>query len=277
MKEVSLTLHSLGCAMALLAAALVCGSGPARAQQEEADTNGAPWLQVEVLVFRNLDSALAGDEAWPAKPELAYPPDIRILSQPGDMEQSSLAMPDATGLPLVEQPFVQLDSGTRVLDEAAARIAGSAAYRLLGHFAWRQPAPARGNRTSILLTGGEAWGEHFELEGSISVARPRFLQIDTQLWLNDFAPSSPLAALSSGVDLPAIPQPVSEQLEPQSIEQVATVAQRATRTVVLAESRHVRIGEVHYIDHPLFAVLLKLLPYDPAAEAADATPSSPLP
>ncbi len=276
MKELSLTVHSLGCAMALLAAVLVCGSGPARAQQEEADTGGAPWLQVEVLVFRHLDSALAGDEAWPAKPELTYPPDIRILSQPGNIEQSVPALSEASAMPPVEQPFVALGPGARVLDEAAARIAGSAAYRLLGHFAWRQPAPTRGTRTSILLTGGEAWADHFELEGSISVSRPRSLQIDTQLWLNDFAPSSLPAAQSSGVELPAIPQPVSEQLEPESIEQVATVAQHATRTVLLAENRHVRVGEVHYIDHPLFAVLLKLQAYDPAA-AAGTTPSDPIP
>mgnify|MGYP002683654899 CR=1 FL=1 len=139
-----------------------------------------------------------------------------------------------------------------------------------------QPAPARGTRSNILLTGGETYADHFELEGSISVSRPRSLQIDTQLWLNDFAPSSLPAAQSSGVELHAIPQPVSEQLEPGAIEQVATVAKHATRTVLLAENRHVLVGEVHYSDHPLFAVLLKLQAYDPAA-AAGTTPSDPIP
>ena len=53
----SRSLRTLGCALTLLAAALVGASSPARAQEE--DGSGAPWLQVEVLVFRQLDSSLA--------------------------------------------------------------------------------------------------------------------------------------------------------------------------------------------------------------------------
>ncbi len=269
----SRSLRTLGCALTLLAAALVGASSPARAQEE--DGSGAPWLQVEVLVFRQLDSSLAGDEAWPSAPDLGYPQDIHILSQPEVPDQSLTAASDSPELLAPEQPFVQLGHGMRALDDAAARIAGSAAYRLLGQFAWRQPAPARGTRSNILLTGGETYADHFELEGSISVTRSRSLQVETRLWLNDFTPLPVPGAQSAGVDLPAVPQPVADLLEPESIEQIATAALRATRSVLLAETRRVRLGEVHYIDHPLFAVLLKLQPYDPAAQpvATDSTPA----
>ncbi|MFZ1833457.1 MAG: CsiV family protein, partial [Pseudomonadales bacterium] len=208
----SRSLRTLGCALTLLAAALVGASSPARAQEE--DGSGAPWLQVEVLVFRQLDSSLAGDEAWPSAPDLGYPQDIHILSQPEVPDQSLTAASDSPELLAPEQPFVQLGHGMRALDDAAARIAGSAAYRLLGQFAWRQPAPARGTRSNILLTGGETYADHFELEGSISVTRSRSLQVETRLWLNDFTPLPVPGAQSAGVDLPAVPQPVADLLEP---------------------------------------------------------------
>ncbi|MCG8313163.1 MAG: peptidoglycan binding protein CsiV [Pseudomonadales bacterium] len=56
-----------------------------------------------------------------------------------------------------------------------------------------------------------------------------------------------------------------------NLEETVTRYQ-SIRTGVMDESRRMRSGELHYIDHPLFGMVVKVIPYFPAAEeTTDAT------
>ncbi|HMV72242.1 MAG TPA: CsiV family protein [Pseudomonadales bacterium] len=255
------------------------------------------WIQIEVVVFRELDTSSAGNERWPDDPTLSYPEPLRRLDDPATATQPGPqpADPSAGSEPVA---FRQLDAPRQVLADAAARIAASAQYRLLAHLAWRQQA-ADGSTTHLLATGGATYGEHHELEGSLTVTNADVPEVTLRLWLNDFATAATgETAVRTGVALPTIPQatpfkepsaeeatplPAEPQQEPEpklepeperEPEQGITVEPvRAARSVLLQATRRLVPGQLHYIDHPLFGVLITAVPFDPAAPTA--TPAEP--
>jgi len=282
----------------LACALLTLGCSDVRAQTPAAALEN--WVQVEVIVFRHLDTSGVADEQFPAQPALGYPNAIRFLREPG---QPDAAMPPAlpttpavmTADPAAQQapvvsvalpePFVQLPGAERMLGETAARIANSRNYRLLSHLAWRQPMPARNAPDSLLVTGGVQAGDHWELEGSVSLSRTRFVHLETRLWLNDFAdtamtgaeatlelppvPVAPPAETGFAIPVDSVPEsfaaadpsPADSETPQQGLE--ATLPTRVLRSVLLAENRRLRSGELHYIDHPMLGVLIKLQDYSP--------------
>lgn len=286
-------------AFALLAAllptpALLAQDSPAAA----ATPAPAPWIQVDLIVFRNLDAASAADERWPAQPALRYPESLRFLIDPAGSPDAGSPAPGtgaagANGTVARPVPFALLAPSESLLGDAAARIAGSQNYRLLTHLSWRQPAP--GNAAEhVLVTGGRTWGEHRELEGYVSLSRANFVHVATHLWLNDFAESGtggdgvalpPLPRPPQSLPAPEVPplaaaEPVAGEPAPVTTADAATPGQpvgvepaRAQRSVLLEASRRLAPGEVHYIDHPLFGAVLKVEPWDP--DAVETPPPSP--
>lgn len=262
----------------------------------------APWIQVELIVFRNLDTASAAGEQWPAQPALAYPDTLRFLLDPAGMPAPDAPAPAATMAPTTQEPvtptapvpFALLGPSESLLGDAAARIAGSPSHSVLAHLSWRQPAPGNGAE-HIVVTGGRPWGEHRELEGYVSVSRANFVHVTTHLWLNDFADAAAGQAppVGAGVALPPVPRPPQPEPAPQTTfaaianplpadtapmtasdtaapaadDAISVEPARALRSVLLEASRRVAPGEVHYIDHPLFGAVLKVEPWDPLGAA----------
>lgn len=239
----------------------------------------APWVQIEVIVFRHLDTSSAGNERWPENPVLSYPEPLRLLDDPA-AAASAAATPAASdpgaSSPTEPVAFRLLDASQQLLVDAAARIGGSPNYRLLRHLAWRQPAPA-GSVTHLLVTGGAQHGEHHELEGSLTIGGSDAVEATIALWLNEFA-QAPAAdgTPPTGVVLPAVPltsaphtAPADASLAFAPLEPAITIEPaRAARSVTLNGSRRLAPGELHYLDHPLFGVLLSATPFDPAAQGA---------
>ncbi len=289
-------------ASALLAVLLLATAAlPLRAQPlvaDPADTTApapagpevaapAPWVQVEVIVFRHLDTSSAGNERWPEDPVLSYPEPLFAFDDPsaGATAAPVVSLPDASA-PTEPVPFRLLDASQQLLVDAAARIGESPNYRLLRHLAWRQPAPD-GSVTHLLLTGGAQHGEHHELEGSLTIGGSDAVEATLGLWLNDFAPPQVVEGKPpTGVVLPAVPltgtphnSPADASLAFAPLEPAITIEPaRAARSVTLNGSRRLAPGELHYLDHPLFGVLLSAIPFDPAAQgaaSAEPTPAAP--
>jgi hypothetical protein len=281
----------------LFAPALFAQTAPAEAR---------PWIQAELIVFRYLDTASAADEEWPAKPALGYPESVQFLVDPASPDTLSAA-PGAVPPPEVAAAtgasppvaFERVADAQRLLGDAARRIGGSQNYRLLAYLAWRQPAPDPGKADHVVVTGGAPHGEHWELEGYVSLSRANFVHVDTHLWLNDFALATGgagAAPAADGVTLPAVPlapvttlaaglPPIEAGTTMPDAAGAAAPAEgedgaaagitvepgRATRSVLLAANRRLAPGEVHYIDHPLFGAVLRIDPWDPNAPEAAAT------
>ena len=307
------------------------------------------WYQVEVVVFANNKPDAALEEQWPKELTLKYPERLVTLSQPlqsietqeeqqtFDEQTSALieelsepqAQEESATLPQTSQPlkaFSALEADDMQLLEAATKISQQYDFRPLFHKAWRQTIENRNNATSIAINGGEAYDDHFELEGSIKISLERYLHINTDLWLNQFVsktgenePSLMLlppvpsavdetnaseqeipffapinsfstdnvnpetgeilpeqnapALLSDQLQLAPQPDPLTEanqQLERQlALLEDAQFA--VEQTIVMRQHRRMRSTELHYIDHPMFGVLIRIDPYEPesAIEAAE--------
>lgn len=120
------------------------------------------------------------------------------------------------------QPYTMMPAHTHELAAAELAISRQTDFRLLFHEVWQQPLKSQREALDIAIVGGECMDDRCELEGILRFSRERYLHIDTDLWLTHsrFHDSD-----------------------------VATVMQ---------QHRTIRDGELHYMDHPLMGLLVKM-------------------
>jgi hypothetical protein len=253
------------------------------------------WFQVELIAFaRQAHDQL---EHWDKDIKPAYPLNWVELKDPtaattsaagentdvttdGGSAQESDAMRDPA-----RSPFYLLPRADRKLANHASALARDSRYRVLFHQTWRQPTKSLKSAPAILIYGGNTYGEHTELEGSITISLSHLLQINTRLWLTQFeinygqAPSGwpPLPAqpqqlkkalleqVRNAEDLTSLPtQPGSWSLPAEPLTDIISETSAPflpQRIVMMNEERRMRSNEIHYIDHPLFGLIIQLTPY----------------
>jgi len=186
---------------------------------------------IEVVVFENMDEAKKESSG-----SLYYP---RINSAIG-----------LTGDKAASLGFALLDEAL-LIDDAADKIRASGRYRLLKHFAWRQPGLDAKNAEAIRINIGKTmpiylpddlkpYGKFIPasaqpqpsrtrkittttVSGTLKLRLGRFLHLDTRLVFTD-------------------------------TENV--------KSYRLSQSRKMRSGEFHYIDNPRFGLLVKIVPLE---------------
>lgn len=266
-------------AVFVLAAGIAAGAAGAPARP------ATLWYQVEAVVFAqggesSRDRNDRGREEPPPLPENT----VELLP----------ALAPAGGAAGSGRPhaFRSLPASQLDLAATAARLDRAAGYRVLLHVGWRQPgfpeeaAPAVHLGTLQGLTPDDRFtaapGE--AADGTIRLWRRRFLQVDVDLSFGDVgawrrrrdaeptgaepggesreapeagAASNPDAAEGEGAGAvePGAPGPTGrEEAEAATAPQPAGGERR--RVARVARSLRVRAGKLHYVDHPLFGVLL---------------------
>ena len=199
--------------------------------------NHERWYQVEMIIFSRNNSN--SDEAWPKDIKLSYPNNlISLKTSSNDFEGINV-----------------LDSNERKLNALAATLIKNGNYTLLFHQAWRQMI--YGRKTNILINGGKTFNGHQELEGSISLSVAQYLKLQTNLWLTQFSPLGELKTDSITADawpeLPSLHAPSESDKTNDAL---------VTRIVKINQQRSMRSVEVHYIDHPLLGIIIKIIPSD---------------
>ncbi len=188
---------------------------------------------IEVVLLENLDEA---KNATPGN--LYYPRITSAMSLSSDAASSA-------GFSLVEEGLS--------LTEEAQKITGSRQFRVLRHFAWRQPGLDAKNAKAIRVNIGSVFDQyipadlkpykHFipasfqatpdrsrqvrntTVSGSIKVRLSRFLHVDSHLVYTDVENNT---------------------------------------SYRLRQSRKMRSREYHYIDNPRFGLLVRILPIEDA-------------
>ncbi|TQV81353.1 hypothetical protein FKG94_09690 [Exilibacterium tricleocarpae] len=254
------------------------------------------WYQVELIIFAQRLPENAPQEIWPRDIPLAYPPNWVELKDPDAPLAalvSSSATPDtAAPLPtpadLAREPYYKLPAAELELAPQARDLRRDGRYRVLFHQAWRQPMIGIRKSPAILIQGGNSYDEHTELEGSINISIARYLHLHTNLWLSEFSanygqeaggwpdlPRRPSVrqadpALALGTDKTAADW-WDNRLNPAG-EYESILANRylVNKVVTFRQKRgRIRSGEVHYLDHPLMGLLIKMKPYEvPEVEPA---------
>lgn len=208
----------------------------------------ARWYQVEVVVFRHLVESATGAEQWPemsTRPDYGQSVELVTEAEPPAAAPSPEA-PSATQT----VPFTLLDKRERVTLDLERRLRNSSEYAPMLAAAWRQPSYGVGGAKRVHLS---------DLPPTPPAAPP----VSNAPVLVD-PEATPLTPKVEGV--------VALKVARQMAVDVDFIFDHDGTPVRLKESRSLRLREVHYFDHPLFGVLVQVLPWvppdeDPAAGA----------
>lgn len=201
--------------------------------QTEAPQNHERLYQVELIVFAR--NQAAPEEHWPRDIKLSYPENLLSLKADGGSSEE----------------FSLLAANERLLNPQAATLS-KGGYSLLYHQAWRQMIYAR--KTHIAISGGKTFNGHQELEGSIALSVGQYLRIQSNLWLTQFVPTG-TSLSETWPELPLAPNAVKSASE-------ASPEYLIKRIVKLNQERSMRSNELHYIDHPLLGIIVKIVPVE---------------
>ncbi|WP_049721943.1 peptidoglycan binding protein CsiV [Gilvimarinus polysaccharolyticus] len=250
------------------------------------------WYQIEMIVYSRPQHNSV--EIWPNDINLNYPLNWQQLHDPNAVSNEPIdrAETQAVEPDLDRTPFYKLPKDARNLNAASDRLNAQAGFNVLFHEAWRQIVVNENNSPSILIFGGQSFGDHNELEGSVTIHVSRYLHINTNLWLSQFQTN----AGQSRNQWPALPQQPQKRLEQQTndyanhsllgrqsdalstisafdfadgsdIDSALTdflAAPYVPREIItMTQTRKMRSDELHYLDHPRMGILIKILPYTP--------------
>ncbi|HTF84034.1 MAG TPA: CsiV family protein [Cellvibrio sp.] len=278
---------------ALFGVAIMAGLSP----WSQAQANNQRWYQVEMVVFarQNPDS----QEYWPTNIKLGYPLNWVELKNPDSASQTNTTTTDAPAVAqpsvdLLRDPFYLLPDSDKKLRNHAAALQRDPRYRILAHHAWRQFIGDQKRAPAILIKGGNAFGNHRELEGSITLSVAQYLQLRTNLWFSEFEinygqapgewPQLPQSPNQLRAEILAADraEPASEMSDFDQWSSLNTMTTEATlsnlsepyltkRIVLMEQERRMRSSEMHYLDHPLFGLIIQITPYSPPPASAGLT------
>ncbi len=205
------------------------------------------------------------------------------------------------------RPFVILPQGYRELSDKVAQMQRSGRYSILFHETWVQPVESAEASLPIVLDRSGDSQQWPQLQGTIKPYLSRYLQVETNLWLNTageylagtwrmppppFGPRSLIIEEEQVVDVASAMQPMPAAAAGAATDaavnmasQGAAAGQAATlqpaaglegaaaagtpaiaptspyrHAVLLEQTRRMRSGEVHYIDHPMLGAIIKFTP-----------------
>ena len=183
------------------------------------------WYTIEVAIFERVGDAALAEERWPERID-----DARSglsISASGNAGVQVLTAGRAEASSIVKVNRASLAYGGLV-----SRMARSGQFRPLVHMGWRQPGLSKTEAVPVKVSGASsASPEASEVRGTLRLYRTRYLHLEANLVL-----AKPGAAYA------------------------ASNANGATR-FLLRESRRMRSGELHYLDHPLFGMLVRATPF----------------
>ena len=186
--------------------------------------DGNRWYEIEVSIFTNESSDESNELVIPEKislsyfePSIALTPASKIYQIPFANNESRFVLSDALigarqDLPAAEaiagefigprdysadgefritdfnrDPFIALGNESARFLSYNEKINQSPEHRLLFHAVWRQPVLNRVQSTGILVQGGDQYGLHHELEGSLRFSyNVNRVDVEARLWLASF-------------------------------------------------------------------------------------------
>ncbi|MDX2422576.1 MAG: CsiV family protein [Amphritea sp.] len=218
----------------------------------QADTSN---YKVELLIFSHLTSDTLDDEIWP--PINAIPPrPSRALNYYQAGQQNGY--------------FTRLPKSSLSLNAKQASLRRSAGYHVLFHEAWIQPIGSTKNRNVIRINGGEILDNGlYELDGYISIDKGRYLHFRSDLFHSRrLTPAESQMLLTPVTDssVNSIETPAAETDPLATANNDSSNGNRYLTqtaipdflTVEMKSARRMRRNELHYLDHPLFGMLVRI-------------------
>lgn len=214
------------------------------------------WYTVEVIIFANNGNDALDDEYWPEIPDLPVRSSIS-LAPPSNSDEDLAA-------------FQQLPKSLLSLNQELAQLKRSSSYRVLYHSGWMQPVAETQNPKPVRIQGGNILDNGmFELDGYIAVGKGRYLHFRPDLYFSRSLTTAESNLLLKANSTETLSETLAPAQQPSASTAVNTTAIQApalfipeTLTVNLNQARRMRSKELHFIDHPLFGVLVEIKPVE---------------
>lgn len=268
-----------------LVVALVIGQLAALPAYAQNGSQAQPWYQVELIIFSQTLSDHDAQEYWPSDIVLAYPLGTTRLKASPSTQSAPAMQPGA---------FYELNAEQHQLTAVKNSLRKSSKYRVLRHLAWQQPGLDENQIRPVIITGGEKFGEHYELEGTITLKLSRYLHLQTNLWLTQFYPNyGQQSGYTKWPNLPSIPGQTNSKSRTSQVKATGYSSQWSNsktqnnqadsfglddalpgssegnrppyivdNIIFNQQSRKMRAEEIHYIDHPAMGIIAKITAID---------------
>jgi len=247
-------------------------------------TDELPWYEVEIIIFKNLNSSYADSEYWPETSAIdATQNSIELVAYtapvtlgPGTPVETGPVTPPVSASAADERPYQILDSESYQLNALKLQMSRHSQYRVLSHVAWRQPVIERGKAIAIHLHSDMNTPQPEFVDESLSIDSNNIdSQFVSPLANTDNTDTSEDAELFDGTLTIGISRYLhadinlyfTESDDVEVVTEAATVnfsgtADSVPSVYVLNESRRMRSKKLHYFDHPAYGVMLLITPYE---------------
>lgn len=233
----------------------------ARGQDDDPYAGKPRWYQFEVLLFRNLSGGAQHEESWLTEIDLRMAqPSYRLPENGGgagtlEVWQPPIPLrgPSSSTPPQSMLQYRGVNAGDLQMQALRNKLQSRGNYKVVDFRAWRQQLASDGTPIYFHIAAGNKYGKVTEFEGYIGFQLKRYLHVDANLWWGDYASPAPTTANTLG-DSPAKSSQALVRAEDYAYRRVA-------RAGHLQEQRRMRSNEVHYFDHPLFGMLVRVSPW----------------
>ena len=295
------------CIISLILPATVTISVPAQAANEKDEI---PWYEIEVIIFANQQKRAAETETWPEEVSTAGYDYVLDLALPGFAPLKPKLPPvnaeaAATSKVSMSNPddiygngaYVLLDKDFFQLSNIAKKIDSSSQYDVVLHLAWRQPTfdedksmpvfvfnnmlerdpvsqsiPNAGINQGydFYVDGLETGPQYYWLSGTLKLSVSRYLHLESDLHMKMRTTRQEVIEESPPPESGGFGSFFGMSREPTPI----MIERPVLQDYRLFETRRMRSKEIHYFDHPLMGIVVKVTPYEievPVAEPAAMT------
>ena len=237
------------------------------------------YYNIEVVVFENLQEGHFQTEHWAQSIERTIPEVFIDLNSP---LPEQIELPDNTDPKLA---FKEIPGKDLKLLEEASKIDQSRSRRVILHTAWVQPGLSHDKSlhvhfnqvltpsiteesetadSNLALQPHEQKYQSASLDSLIRVSLARYLHVETDLLLTINSEESPNFVDSPFEQTAALMENVTDSaFESEQGMEAETDLRPLPRQVHIQQiRRRIRSNELHYLDHPLFGMLISISPHE---------------
>jgi len=187
----------------------------------------AKWYQVEMVVFEHLATDTSG-EMWNSDDVPDYRNTIELVT-------------DASG----SNAFKMLPSSRYKLGGVNKVLKLSSGYRPVYHVAWQQPELRKSRAKKVHIKNPEA-----KINGTVNLRGGHLLHLDLNIsYFVDLYTESVTSFTEENISVAG--EDVEGTEADEEIIMSGTYAQ-------MKETRRIKLNELHYFDHPLFGVIMRV-------------------
>lgn len=187
----------------------------------------AKWYQVEMVVFEHLTADNSG-ELWNSDGVPDYSGSVELVTE---VDGSNA--------------FKMLPSSRYKLGGVHKNLKLSSGYRPVHHVAWQQPELTKSRAKKVHIKNPEA-----KINGTVNLRGGHLLHLDVDIsYFIDLFSESVTSFTEENISIAG--ENIEEIEADEEIIMSGTYAQ-------MKETRRVKLNELHYFDHPLFGVIMRV-------------------